>query len=94
MRAMQSSRFAARSVSTRMVALWTGSSCNVASTTIPVRPMPPAVAQNRSGSPWGETSTRPVGVDSDRRVTYEQNEPSRWWFLPWMSAAMAPPTVT
>ena len=22
------------------------------------------------------------------------NEPSRWWFLPWMSLAIAPPTVT
>ena len=24
----------------------------------------------------------------------EPNEPSTWWFLPWMSLAMAPPTVT
>jgi hypothetical protein len=66
----------------------------VASTTIPVSPMPPAVAQKSSGSCSGEISTRPVGVANDSRVTYEQNEPSRWWFLPWMSAAMAPPTVT
>ena len=22
------------------------------------------------------------------------NDPSTWWFLPWMSLAMAPPTVT
>ena len=24
----------------------------------------------------------------------EPNDPSTWWFLPWMSLAMAPPTVT
>ena len=63
----------------------------VASTMIPVRPMPPAVAQNSSASASGPTSWRPVGVASERRVTWEQNEPSRWWFLPWMSAAIAPP---
>ena len=94
MRAMQSSRFCARSVSTTMVAVSTGRIRTVASTTIPVSPMPPAVAQNRSGSLWAESSTRPAGVASDMRSTCEQNEPSRWWFLPWMSAAMAPPTVT
>ena len=27
-------------------------------------------------------------------TTWEQKLPSTWWFLPWMSAAMAPPTVT
>ena len=66
----------------------------VASSTTPVIPMPPAVAQNTSAWSVGETSMRPVGVARTRLVTCEQNEPSRWWFLPWMSAAMAPPTVT
>ena len=62
--------------------------------TTPVRPMPPAVAQNRSGSESGVSSTVPVGVTRVIRVTWEQKAPSRWWFLPWMSAAIAPPTVT
>ena len=66
----------------------------VARVITPVRPMPPAVAQNRSGSDVGDTVTVPVGVTSVISRTWEQKLPSRWWFLPWMSAAMAPPTVT
>ena len=31
---------------------------------------------------------------SDIRVTWLPNEPSTWWFLPWMSLAIAPPMVT
>ena len=36
----------------------------------------------------------PVGVTRVIDATWEQKLPSTWWFLPWMSAAMAPPTVT
>ena len=43
----------------------------------------------------GDSSTTvPSARSSDRRATLEPNEPSTWWFLPWMSLAMAPPTVT
>ena len=62
--------------------------------TTPVRPMPPAVAQNRAGSDEADRVTVPVGVTSVISRTWEQKLPSTWWFLPWMSAAMAPPTVT
>ena len=41
----------------------------VASGTIPVSPMPPAVAQNSAGSSSGDSSTTPVGVASDIRST-------------------------
>ena len=60
----------------------------------PVRPMPPAVAQKSSGSWSGPTSTTPAGVRRRSEWTCWAKEPSRWWFLPWTSAAMAPPTVT
>ena len=36
----------------------------------------------------------PVGVTRVISITWEQKLPSTWWFFPWMSAAMAPPTVT
>ena len=61
---------------------------------MPVRPIPPAVAQKRSGSESGVTVWVPVGVTRVIEVTCEQKLPSTWWFLPWMSAAIAPPTVT
>ena len=56
--------------------------------------MPPAVAQNRSGSESGVTVWVPVGVTRVIERTWEQKLPSTWWFFPWMSAAIAPPTVT
>ncbi len=62
---------------------------------MPVRPIPPTVAQNSSGRSSGEVSTiEPSARSSRRPSTLDPNEPSRWWFLPWMSLAMAPPTVT
>ncbi len=66
----------------------------VAESTIPVRPMPPAVAQKSSGSWSGDTGTVPNGVARVSSVTCRAKLPSRWWFFPWTSAAMAPPTVT
>ena len=90
---MQSSTSAARSVSTDIDAVSIGCSCIVASVTMPVRPMPPAVAQKTSGSDRGSTATTPrAGVTSWKRSTESQNEPCR--NLPWMSDAIAPPTVT
>ena len=57
--------------------------------------MPPAVAQNSSGSDSGVIRRRPwAGVTMVIASTASHHEPARWWFLPWMSEAMAPPTVT
>src|SRR5438132_712687 len=94
MRAMTSSRSDARSVSTRMRDVSTAMRPRVASTTTPVSPIPPAVAQNKAGSRSGPTVTWPEGVARTRALTWRQKPPSTWWFLPWMSAATAPPTVT
>ncbi|TPW13414.1 MAG: hypothetical protein FD127_2041 [Acidimicrobiaceae bacterium] len=72
-----------------------GSSPMVASRIAPVRPMPPMVAQNSSGSLERLSSTTsPEASCSDIRTRWLPNEPSTWWFLPWMSLAMAPPMVT
>ena len=66
----------------------------VTSVMTPVRPIPPAVAQNRSASLVGESSNTPLGACKVIRSTWCAMLPSRWWFLPWMSAAIAPPIVT
>lgn len=59
----------------------------------PVRPIPPAVASNSALS--AETvRTVPSAVSSSRSRTWRVKEPETWWFLPWMSAPIAPPTVT
>ncbi len=71
-----------------------GSRRSVARTTMPVSPMPPAVAQNSSASSSGVTILVPVGVASTMLVTCRAKLPSQWWFLPWMSDAIAPPTLT
>ncbi len=52
------------------------------------------MAQKRSESLSGDTSTVPVGVARRKDSTWLHHEPFLWWFLPWMSAAIAPPTVT
>ncbi len=91
MRSMQSKTSLARSVSTVMKAVSTGWSCRVASVTMPVIPIPPAVAQNASSS--GVTVIAPcAGVATVIRSTESANDPCR--NLPWMSDAIAPPTVT
>ena len=67
----------------------------VASTTVPVRPMPPHVAQNSSGWSWGVSVRRvPSGRASTIDRTCAPRLPVAWWSLPWTSAAMAPPIVT
>lgn len=74
---MASSRSRVRSVSTRMYAVCTGSSRNVAEVITPVRPSPPAVAQNTSGSSAGVTSSSsPVGVTRWNDATWAQKPPS------------------
>ena len=61
----------------------------------PVRPMPPAVAQNTAGLPAGVTRTSsPPGSSRSSQRTCRAKLPARWWFLPCTSAAIAPPTVT
>ena len=93
---MAPSRSGARSVSTRIHEVSIGRSRMVASAIRPVSPMPPAVAQNRSGSSVGRSrsSVPRAGVSSTMDSTWAVKVPSRWWFLPWTSEAMAPPTVT
>ena len=54
-----------------------GISRRVAPTTTPVRPMPPAVAQNSSGSRSGDTLVTPLGVTSDISTTCLAKLPSR-----------------
>ena len=95
MRSITSSRSVARSVSTLMSELVIGIRSKVASTMTPVSPMPPTVAQKRSGSVSGLSVTRsPRPSTTVMRETCDPKVPSTWWFLPCTSAAMAPPTVT
>lgn len=60
---------------------------------IPVSPIPPAVASN-SSLPRSTIRTSPSAVSSSRASTWRENDPETWWFLPWISAPIAPPTVT
>ena len=61
----------------------------------PVRPRPPMVAANQSGSCVGEQRRRePSERTSSNWVMWQPKVPATWWFLPWMSLAMAPPRVT
>ena len=84
-----------RTVSTRSRDVATRLSWTVADTMSPVRPMPPAVAQNRAGSPCGVTvRSSPLGSSRSNDGTWAAKLPATWWFLPCTSAAMAPPTVT
>ena len=60
----------------------------VARRMMPVRPMPPTVAQNSSPSgsssePSGvRCSTRPSATSSSMERTWLPKEPAEWWFLP------------
>ena len=58
--------------------------------------MPATVAQNSSDSgPSGVSSrTAPSAVTSASARTWLPKLPATWWALPWMSAPIAPPTVT
>src|SRR4051794_8204181 len=95
MRSMTSSRARARSVSTSIRSLSPRAGRTVSSATMPVRPMPPAVAVNSSASDSRVTVRRsPSGVTSSNASTWAEKAPSAWWFLPWTSAASAPPSVT
>ena len=60
---MAVSRSSARSVSTSIQLVSTGIIWIVARVTMPVRPIPPAVAQNRSGSDPGDTTRVPERGD-------------------------------
>lgn len=90
---IRSSSLRKRSLSTCIHDVSTGISRMVADVNTPVSPMPPAVAQNRSGSRSGDTVKVPVGVAISSSRTWRAKLPSRWWFFPWTSAAIAPPTV-
>ena len=63
---------------------------------MPVSPMPATVAQNSSASSPSGVSVRtwPSAVSRSIDTTWLPKLPALWWFLPWMSLAIAPPTVT
>ena len=64
-------------------------------TITPVRPMPPSVASNRPfGEPGSSVCSSPSALISPIASTWLPNVPAVPWFLPWMSLAIAPPTVT
>ena len=66
----------------------------VALTIMPVNPIPPIVAQYNSPFRSDEQMTiSPSPVTMCISSTWAEKLPSQWWFLPCMSAAMAPPTV-
>ena len=65
-----------RSVSTRIHDVSTLRMLTRARVMIPVRPIPPAVAQKSSGSASGPTSCTPVGVSRVTAVTWLQKLPS------------------
>ena len=95
-KAMVSSRPAVTSPSAMKYAVSVGVIAMVARRMIPVSPLPPTVAQNRSeDSPSGVmVRTWPSAVSRSMARTWLPKLPALWWFLPWMSQAMAPPTVT
>ena len=94
MTAIRESSVVKRRFSTCIHDVSIGNRRSVARRTMPVRPMPPAVAQNNASSSRGLTTLVPVGVASTMLVTWRAKLPSQWWFLPWMSDAIAPPTLT
>ena len=62
---------------------------------MPVSPMPPIVAQKASAFSSREQWRRsPRAVSSWKSTRKAAIEPLSWWFLPWTSAAIAPPIVT
>jgi hypothetical protein len=67
----------------------------VASSTTPVRPMPPKVAQNSDGRSLRLVCTSSPLASSIRMLcTQALKQPCTWWAFPCTSLAMAPPTVT
>ncbi len=83
-----------RSVSTTIWLVSTRVKLSSTELTTPVSPMAPIVAQKSSGSSLGESCSVPSGVTRRIERTWVAKEPSTWWFLPWTSAATAPPIVT
>ena len=70
---------AVRKVSTRTREVATRLSCTVARTMSPVRPMPPAVAQNSEGSAPGVTvRSSPLGRSSSNDGTCRAKLPATW----------------
>lgn len=71
----------------------TGWNWSVADRITPVSPRPPAVASKRR-VPGRTVRIEPSAVSTSMARTCRENEPETCWFLPWMSAPIAPPTVT
>ena len=56
---------------------------------------PPIVARNHSGFSVAEHSRcAPSERTSSKRGIWHPKVPATWWFFPWTSLAIAPPTVT
>ena len=93
---MVSSRLAVTSPSAMKYAVSVGVISMVARRMMPVSPLPPTVAQNSSASAPSGVSGRiwPSAVSRSIDRTWLPKLPALWWFLPWMSQAMAPPMVT
>lgn len=93
---MVSSRVAVTSPSAMKYAVSVGVISMVARRMMPVSPLPPTVAQNNSASSPSGVSRRSSPFASSRSIdrTWLPKLPALWWFLPWMSQAIAPPTVT
>ena len=93
---MVSSRVWVTSPSAMKYAVSVGVISTVTRKTIPVSPLPPTVAQNSSASWPSGVRWRiwPSAVSSSIDRTWLPKLPALWWFLPWMSEAIAPPMVT
>ena len=94
--AMVSSRPDVTSPSAMKYAVSVGVISMVARRMMPVSPLPPTVAQNSSALGPSGVSWRisPSAVSRSIDRTWLPKLPALWWFLPWMSQAIAPPMVT
>ena len=91
----RSSRSSARSVSTIIRLVSIGSIEIVARDDDPGEAHPADRRPEQLGLPVGtDVDGRAVGEQQRERSNVRPKVPSTWWFLPWMSLAMAPPTVT
>lgn len=89
-----SSRLPARRTFWRILELSTAASWNVAWRMIPVSPIPPQVAANRSAfSSREQRRIAPASTASSMEIKWSPKEPAPW-FLPCTSEAIIPPIVT
>ena len=90
---MAAARFGAATVSCTMNGLSMGRSLKARRRIIPLSPMPPTVAANRS-SPGSARRSDPSAPMTSSHSSRRPKLPAPWWFLPCTSQAAMPPTVT